>query len=207
MTSMAGIDTTLKAGSDSITVTSVQLFNGGSKLIRQEGSSAIPLGPSVVKFSSVSNSSSRRTGDTQPLRNGYRSPQLAGVYQELDFHIDQVPDTLKDQINANFYDGGNYSLLIKGKYDGSEFTFKSEHNFHETLSQFTPVTLPEQNSGVAFIVHADIKSWFLDKNGDGFLDPSDSQNMSAINVNIHGSFQVKPCGSVSGDANIKPCNQ
>jgi hypothetical protein len=191
-TSIAGSDTMLTAGNDSITITTVRLFNGKSTLIRQQNSTPIPLGPSVVRFSTVSSAAGGLTGNTQSLiGRGYSGPQLAGVYHEVDFNIDQAPDSLKDVLKTIFYDGGNYSMIIKGKYDNSEFTFRSEQNFHQQLSQFTPVQLPEYNAGVAFIVQADVRGWFLNNNGQGFLDPSDSKNAAAINANIQGSFHVK----------------
>jgi hypothetical protein len=199
-TDMAGSDTVLTAGSDSLMITSLRLINGDTQIIRE--SDTLAFNPTPVRFSSRQTSSGGPTPDTRPLNNAQRNALFAGTYQAIDFRIIQAPDSSSGSFPGVFYKGGDYSMVIKGEYNGSEFTFKSKHNFQQRLDISPPVNVPPQNASVLFIISADVRSWFL--NGGGFLDPSDTTNTSAINDNIQGSFEVntKSTGTGTGAGNM-----
>jgi hypothetical protein len=191
-------DTTLVAGGDSLTITNIRLIAGHSYLLRQSNSGSgvdsLRLPAQMVRFSSRPTSTSRQPGNIVGLGGSNRG-NLKGTYQALDFRIIQADNKKQIQPPPDdiFYDGGRYSLVIQGKYDNADFTFKSKHNFQQTLPITPPVTLPKTNAQAIFIVSANVKNWFL-SNGGGFLDPSDSSNTAAINANIQNSFQITTQG-------------
>jgi hypothetical protein len=196
VTSIAGGDTTLTSGSDSLTITTLRLVHGDSHLIHQSDTRTDTLiyNPTVVTFSTQPGSAGGLTGNTQGLSLS-RGNQFAGLYNEMDFKIVQAPDSKNGSFPGVFYQGGNYSMIIQGTYNKSNFTFKSERNFQQQL----PLSLQlQQNKNATILIYTDVRKWFLNNNG-GFYDPSDTTNTSAINDNIQGSFQITTCGSG------KPC--
>jgi hypothetical protein len=190
-TDMAGSDTVLTAGNDSLTITSLRLIHGKDQLIRQSDSLIFPQ-PNPVRFSSRQTTAGPQTSNAVYLSQPQRNAAFTGTYEAFNFKIVQAPDSLNQTIPGVFYDGngGNYSMIIKGTYNNAEFTFRSKQNFQQRLDISPPIQVPQQNASVAFIISADVKNWFLNGGGGGFLDPSDTTNTSAINGNIQGSFQI-----------------
>jgi hypothetical protein len=185
--SMTGSDTTLTAGNDSLMVTNMQVFLGHSELINSVDSTFIYPEFGIIRFSSRPNSAGDRTGDTKLIN---RSRVVSDLYTGVNFKVIQAPDSLNGRVPGIFYNnnGENYSMIIKGTYNDSSFTFKAVQPIDQRLS-FT-LQMPEKNVRKTILIYANVREWFLNNSG-GFLDPSVAENDSTINAHIKGSFRVR----------------
>lgn len=111
----------------------------------------------------------------------------AGLYDEFELEIEK-PD---DDVFVNDLDfrdeTGSYSLVVKGLFNGEEFTFRSSEDFEIDIDLNPPLEISESGSSV-LVVSIDVNSWFKGDNGED-LDPKDFRNTERINENIERSFE------------------
>src|SRR6056297_2833830 len=112
----------------------------------------------------------------------------AGLYDEFELEIEK-PDDDDVQINdSDFRDEtGSYSLVVKGLFNGEEFTFRSTEDFELEMDLNPPLEVTETESST-LVVSVDVNSWFKDSNGE-YLDPKDFANTERINETIEESFE------------------
>lgn len=112
----------------------------------------------------------------------------AGVYDEFELEIEK-PDYEDVEVNdPDFRDEtGSYSLVVKGLFEGSEFTFRSTEDFEIDVDLEPALVIGESESSV-LTISVDVNSWFRGSNGE-VLDPKDPVNTEQINENIETSFE------------------
>jgi len=114
----------------------------------------------------------------------------AGLYDEFELEIEK-PDDDDDDVevnNSDFRDEtGSYSLVVKGLFNGEEFTFRSTEDFELEMDLNPPLEVTETESST-LVVSVDVNSWFKDSNGE-YLDPKDFANTERINETIEESFE------------------
>ncbi|MBO6585828.1 MAG: hypothetical protein JJ953_06960 [Gracilimonas sp.] len=88
---------------------------------------------------------------------------------------------------------GNYSIIIKGTYNGKNFTYRSKANFTKELT-FEDVKLNDDDETIVIIKSLDLKDVFYDEN-DNLIDPTNSDNSSQIIENIENSLTVEAFAS------------
>ncbi len=116
--------------------------------------------------------------------------QLApeGVYNEFELEIEK-PDDDVEVDDRDFRDEtGSYSVVVKGLYDGEEFTFRSSEDFEIDIDLDPPMVISDAEDET-LTIGVDITSWFKGKDGET-LDPKDFQNTETINNNIEQSFEI-----------------
>ncbi|MBK8982023.1 MAG: hypothetical protein IPM38_06790 [Ignavibacteria bacterium] len=110
----------------------------------------------------------------------------AGQYDKVKFEIhklnnnETVPDI--DFSDAN----GTYSVIVKGRYLGNYFVYKSTKSAHQKLD--FPNTIQNSESvfsNITLVVKPYI--WFLENNV--YLDPTDLANANNIDNNIKNNFK------------------
>jgi hypothetical protein len=111
----------------------------------------------------------------------------AGLYDEFELEIEK-PDDDDVQINdSDFRDEtGRYSLVVKGLFNGEEFTFRNSEDFEIEMDLNPPLEIAEAENST-LVISIDVDSWFTSSNGET-LDPKDSNNTELINDNIENSF-------------------
>jgi hypothetical protein len=110
-----------------------------------------------------------------------------GLYDEFELEVERPEDdvTVSD---PDFVDGDeNYSVVVKGLYNGEEFTYRSREDFEIEMELNPPLEVSESEV-TALVVNIDVDCWFKDSNGDD-LDPFDSNNFDRIDENIENSFE------------------
>lgn len=105
----------------------------------------------------------------------------AGTYDKIKFEVHKLNDN-EAIPDPEFADAnGRYSVIVKGRYLGNYFVYKSSKSAHQKLN--FPNTIPvntESVSNITLLVKPYI--WFIE-NGD-YLDPSDPSNSNDIDNNI-----------------------
>lgn len=110
----------------------------------------------------------------------------SGEYDKVKFEIhklnddEAIPDPEFSDVN------GRYSVIVKGRYQGNYFIYKSSKSAHQIL-QF-PVTIPVTSANltnITLLVKPYI--WFI--NNDVYLDPRDPANSNDIDNNIKNNFK------------------
>ena len=115
----------------------------------------------------------------------------AGLYDEFEMEIEFDDDANvndPDFINESDDDDG-YSIVIKGVYNGENFTYRSEEDF-EIEMEFNPPFEINDSSSPSIAINIDPSGWFKDSSGND-LDPNDSANYEQIDENIENSFDVE----------------
>lgn len=127
--------------------------------------------------------------DSSPINISKRNI-LPGLYDEFELEVER-PDNDEDSVTVSdpdFQDSDRtYSVVVKGLYQGEEFTFKSWEDFEIEMELNPPLEVSESES-TDLVINIDINSWFKDSSGND-LDPSDSNNFEQINENIENSFE------------------
>lgn len=105
----------------------------------------------------------------------------AGTYDKIKFEVHKLNDN-EAVPDPEFADAnGRYSVIVKGRYLGNHFVYKSTKSAHQKLT--FPNTLSvntESVSNITMIVKPYI--WFIE-NGV-YLDPTDPSNSNDIDNNI-----------------------
>ncbi|RPI13780.1 MAG: hypothetical protein EHM58_17820 [Ignavibacteriae bacterium] len=112
----------------------------------------------------------------------------AGVYNKVKFQIHK-PEDSESIPDPEFREGtsGNqrYSFIIKGKYNGNSFIYKSKKSVNLVINFSTPVNFQETTRNLTIIF--DFNTWF--KNGTVELDPRNPENEDEIDDNLKNSFK------------------
>ena len=171
------------AGDDSILIDQVKLMHGAS-YFRTEDDDTLYLhnNPQVPLVEQVGS----QTDNPIVLDAGNL---VQGKYEVLNIKFPRAPEDTPVQ-DPDFTNGGRYSLIIKGSYNGQQFTYRSTRSY-ETMRTFSPVLdVPEFNVGYVFIIRADAADWFRSQSDGTILNPKTSENRALINDNIASSFQI-----------------
>ncbi len=112
----------------------------------------------------------------------------AGIYDEFELEIEKPDDDVHVDDRDFRDETGSYSLVIKGVYNGEEFTFRSTEDFEIEIDLFPPLVVEVSGTSV-LVISVDISSWFIGKDGE-VLDPKDFRNTEQINKNIERSFEA-----------------
>ena len=111
-----------------------------------------------------------------------------GLYDEFELEIEK-PDDDVEVSDRDFRDEtGSYSLVVKGSYQGEDFTFRSREDFEIEIDLFPPLVIEESGTSV-LVVTVDVSGWFKGPDGET-LDPKDFHNTERINKNIERSFEA-----------------
>lgn len=110
-----------------------------------------------------------------------------GIYDEFELEIDR-PDS-EDFVNDVDIrdDNGSYSVVVKGLYNGEEFTYRSTEDFEIEMDLNPPLEISGSDNSV-LTIDIDLNRWFRGSNGE-VLDPTDSSNFDRIDENIEDSFE------------------
>lgn len=112
----------------------------------------------------------------------------SGTYNKIKFNVHK-PEDNETPPDPEFKEGnsGNqrYSVIIKGRYNGSSFVFKSRKSANIALNFPDIINIQETMRNITLIINS--SQWF--KNGNDILNPSDPQFEDAINENIKNSFK------------------
>lgn len=112
-----------------------------------------------------------------------------GLYDEFELEIEGLDDD--DNVSdPDFTEGSDEtSIIIKGTYNGEDFTFKSEEDFEIEFEFSPPIQIDENTTNVDINLMVNIDSWFVDSSGNE-LDPTDPDNREQIEENIENSFEA-----------------
>lgn len=125
----------------------------------------------------------------------------AGTYSKVIFEVHKL-DAQEVPPDPEFADAnGRYSVIIKGRYNGISFVYKSTKSCHQML-MFQNSLLVNVNGKSNITLKVTPYSWFL-KNGV-ILDPMNVININDIDnnikENINGNFKI----FVDNDRNGQP---
>lgn len=124
------------------------------------------------------------------LRSGINQISSAaipdGQYDKVKFEIHKLNDneTISDPEFADV--NGRYSVIVKGRYLGNYFVYRSSKSAHQILN--FPVNISvnsETSTNVTLVVKPYI--WFI--SNDVYLDPGNPANSNDIDNNIKNNFK------------------
>jgi len=112
----------------------------------------------------------------------------AGFYDEFEMEIAK-PASDVQTTDLDFRDEtGNYSVVVKGLYNGEEFTFRSSEDF-EINVDLDPALEISETSQSTLVININVADWFTGDNGL-ILYPKELSNLEKINDNIEKSFEA-----------------
>ena len=173
---------TIVAGDDQIIINRVRLLHGASFFGTGLDSLFLlrnPQRPKVEEFTSQSNNPALLV----------EGNLIEGTYQLLNIKF-PAADSTDANIDPGFRNGGLYSMLIEGSYNGESFTYNSTRSY-EKIHNFSPaLNVPEFDAAYIFLVSSDVADWFLAEDGGSLLDPANSENSPIIDGNIAASLDI-----------------
>lgn len=104
----------------------------------------------------------------------------AGSYDKLDIEIDS--DIVEDSVLND--STGYYSIVVKGLYNGEEFTFKTNREFEEEFKFSPPIEVTDSTTSLSLNLSIDVDRWFK------YADPNDPDDQEKIERNIKRSFNA-----------------
>ncbi|HET8866659.1 MAG TPA: hypothetical protein VFM80_13275 [Gracilimonas sp.] len=114
----------------------------------------------------------------------------AGLYDEFEMEIENDDDGTQVD-DPDFRDGDDeYSLVIKGIYNGEEFMFRSDADFEIEMDLNPPLEISSSTNSAAVAINIDPAGWFTDNQGNP-LDPTNPANKEIIENNIENSFEAE----------------
>lgn len=118
-----------------------------------------------------------------------------GIYDTMSYAIEKAAAD-NTNIPDEFVDGEGederYSMIILGRFNQSDFEYKSTEFFNLEFGLGSPVDVPENNTTLTLGVNFDIHQAFLDSAGSNLLDPSDPDNAELIDSNIEAAIELLP---------------
>lgn len=112
----------------------------------------------------------------------------AGFYDEFELEIEK-PDSDVEVTDRDFRDEtGNYSVVVKGLYNGDEFRFRSSEDF-EINVDLDPWLEISETSQSTLVINIFVATWFTGYDGL-VMDPKELGNLERINDNIEKSFEA-----------------
>lgn len=114
----------------------------------------------------------------------------AGMYDEFEMEIEH-DDEESEISDPDFSEGDEeYSIVIRGVYNGEDFLFRSQEDFEIEMDLNPPLEITENGNSVNVNININPSSWFVDSQGNP-LDPSDPANREQIEENIENSFDAE----------------
>ncbi len=111
-----------------------------------------------------------------------------GFYDEFEMEIEK-PDSDINVSDTDFRDEtGSYSTVIKGLYNGEEFTFRSTEDFEIDLELNPPMEISETSQST-LVIEIFLPIWFMGDDGM-IMNPKEHGNAEKINENIEDSFEA-----------------
>ena len=169
-----------KIQNNTLAVSEVKLLIRNLKLDRVEDnrSSDVKLGPFVVYLNPDGFKTGVQVNNIPP-----------GSFKQVKFEVHKLEDH-EIPPDPEFRDGESgserYSVIIKGDFNGQTFLYKSQRTTYQEI-EFTSPLFIDENSSVNFTIKVNPYSWFLDNRN--YLNPSDENNRSEIEMNIEHSFK------------------
>jgi len=111
-----------------------------------------------------------------------------GFYDEFEMEIEK-PDSDINVSDTDFRDEtGSYSTVVKGLYNGEEFTFRSTEDFEIDLDLNPPMEISETSQST-LVIEIFLPVWFMGSDGM-VMNPNEQGNAEKINENIEESFEA-----------------
>jgi hypothetical protein len=109
-----------------------------------------------------------------------------GNYDKVKFEIHKLNDN-EEIPDPEFSDAnGRYSVIVKGRYLGNNFVYRSSKSAHQILNFPVNVSVSSASkSNLTLVVKPYI--WFI--NNDVYLDPTIAANSNDIDNNIKNNFK------------------
>lgn len=164
-------------GGNVLVLTTVKVLIKDIKLnVSGSGESNFKTGPYVLYLGLNSSVNTMTTGIIP-----------VGTYDKIKFEIhkpnnnDSIPDPeFRDEF-------GNYSVIAKGTFNGTAFTYKSKKSAHQMLNMNSELIMMETGrTNITLTVNP--YSWFL--SGGIYMDPDIASNENDIDNNIKASFKA-----------------
>lgn len=112
-----------------------------------------------------------------------------GLYDEFELEMEGLDDDDAAIDDPDFNDGSETSMVIRGTFNGEDFTFKTDEDFEIEFEFNPPIEIDETTNSVEINLMVNVDTWFVDSSGNE-LDPTDPNNREQIEENIENSFEA-----------------
>ena len=111
-----------------------------------------------------------------------------GFYDEFEMEIEK-PDSDIIVTDPDFRDEtGSYSVVVKGLFNGEDFTFRSSEDFEIDVDLNPPLEISETSQST-LVIEIFVPVWFMGADGM-IMNPKELNNTEKINKNIESSFEA-----------------
>lgn len=177
---LENVNDVVTAGNDSLQISVLKFIHGRSAFLSGSDTLYFKQNPKIIIHQ-------YRQDSVKVLADGVVRD---GSFPRIKFAIEQAPPSVQN-VDSDFIRGDTlYSIIVKGVYQDSAFTFKSAENFISTFELSRPLEAGSNNL-FQYLIATDVASWFLSEDGQTFINPRDPSKAEVINSNIEASFSLR----------------
>lgn len=111
--------------------------------------------------------------------------------------LEQLTEGTYDEFNfstevrqGNTGNDNEYSIRVYGTYNSLPFTFETNLTFDKTLPFSSPIQIQKNGANLLIGMEVYVVDWFYTEDKSEILDPSDSDNLEAIESKIKSSIII-----------------
>lgn len=186
---VSNFNTEVVAGTDTLIIREVAMHVPIIDIISPEGDTLRSIQPFIFDYD--------QTDDNRVAQ------QVTG---EINFEVDDFdrfqfqiePISLLSPLIAPLLNDGTnfYSFAITGNLNGQDFLYRSDlTRFFE--GSYPTVTLREGQETLRILIQANARAWFLNSNGDGFLNPFFVDQRPGIEANFQNDIFITASGGTT----------
>lgn len=179
------VGTTVTADQESIVVNNIKLFSEKFKLLAPDGTELESSADGLIMAYRT-----EKNGEDELVLSVNIGYEDLEQFNGMELFI--APPTDKDNIQDSdfFGDDGNYSLIIKGEYNGDKFIHESNVTFHE-IYEFPLVDLSDDEPHIVIRVLLNIENMIINPSTDKILDPHNEDDKAVIDSLTQVSINIE----------------
>lgn len=181
-------DSTLVSGNDSLRIERVRFVYGdGAVVINGDTSIVLQSSSDWLQF-----------GVTQSSNNPIPMFRAnSGTFHSFILSVQKAPLN-NSNIDPDFTEDTRHSMIIEGKFNNTDFTYKMDRAFKTDLPISPAVEVPQYNASYTFLISTNLKDWFTNEGQSGFYNPKTADDTTSINDNIEHSFSIESINNAGG---------
>lgn len=181
---VGNIGSNIERQQDTLNVTQVKLLLDRFNLLTDtEAKLQTDVGPLIMSYTTLD-------GEYSRVVEGNVGYQDINTFTGINLFIDVLDSG--ESISDPDFSGtdANYSIVIRGTYNGDEFFYRSQASFNRQLDFAGPVDLGSDSKTLQMNILTNVNSFMLDPETNEILSPNEPANTAKIDSLLRESLTV-----------------
>lgn len=181
---VGNVGTTIERGQDKLNVSGVKLLIDKFNLLTDtEAKLQTDVGPLVMSYSSLD-------GEYNNVVEGNIAFEDINTFTAIKLFIDKLGSG--ESVSDPDFSGSdqNYSIVVRGTYNGTDFFYRSQTSFERQLDFAGPVDLGSDSKTLQINILTNVNNFMVDPETNEILSPNESSNTAVIDSLLRKSLNV-----------------